>query len=86
LKLGSFTIISLVIVDGVLFLVWLFGNYGKGEILRIFKHKIRPSGGGAPYALAFDHKSKATSPLLDREREKEVDLLGKTENRVMIGL
>jgi hypothetical protein len=75
-----------VIVDGVLFLVWLFGNYGKGEILRIFKHKIRPSGGGAPYALAFDHKYKATSPLLDREREKEVDLLGKTENRVMIGL
>lgn len=73
------------IVDGVLFLVWLFGNYGKGEILRIFKHKIRPSG-GAPYALAFDHKYKATSPLLDREREKEVDLLGKTENRVMIGL
>jgi hypothetical protein len=24
--------------------------------------------------------------LLDREREKEVDLLGKTENQVMIGL
>lgn len=74
------------IVDGVLFLVCLFRKYGNGEIFRIFKHKIRPSGGGAPYALAFDHKSKATSPLLDREREKEVDLLGKTVNQVMIGL
>jgi hypothetical protein len=75
-----------VIVDGVLFLVCLFRKYGNGEIFRIFKHKIRPSGGGAPYALAFDHKSKATSPLLDREREKEVHLLGKTVNQVMIGL